>query len=347
MRRSLSLDLTPGALVAGRTALWVADFNANLVEQVDSSSGREIATVRAGNGPAALALAGGAVWVANSLDSTVSRIDARTGTVEATLAVGSSPSALAIGGGLGLGREQVLGRGVPHRPEREPRDGHGAGRRPSRRRSRTGLGRVWAGAAAGGAEHRGGTLRLVTPTPIPTIDPAHANLCRAGSVHAPGLRHAGHLRGLAGAGRAAARARPCSLDPGAERRRHDLHVPAAARDPLLRRSPVARRRLPARGRAAVPRPLDRGWATTGASRAQTPAWSGRVIFSSRRAFRPMFMGWSPQGESPLRQRSDRQGPSARRCCAWPPPRRAPTTSRRCSRWRPRRPARRSAPPRSR
>ena len=172
--RSLSLDVTPGALVAGRKALWVADFNANLVEQVDSTSGREIATVRAGNGPAALALAGGAVWVANSLDSTVSRIDARTGTVEATLAVGSSPSALAIGGGS----IWVASRFSGEVSRIDPRTNRvtatvRVGGRPAALAA--GLGRVWAGAAAGGAEHRGGTLRLVTPTPIPTIDPAHAN----------------------------------------------------------------------------------------------------------------------------------------------------------------------------
>ena len=57
---------------------------------------REVATVRAGNGPAALA--GAPRWpgmrsgrLRNSLDSTVSRINARSGTVEAMLSRSAAP----------------------------------------------------------------------------------------------------------------------------------------------------------------------------------------------------------------------------------------------------------------
>ena len=43
--------------------------------EIDAATGRTLATVRVGNGPAAIEVGAGAVWVANSLDSTVSKID--------------------------------------------------------------------------------------------------------------------------------------------------------------------------------------------------------------------------------------------------------------------------------
>ena len=48
------------------------------------------------------------------------------------------------------------------------------------------------------------------------------------------------------------RARPRGGAPAADRRRHELHLPAPTRHPLLRRTPAPRGRLPARARAHPP-----------------------------------------------------------------------------------------------
>jgi virginiamycin B lyase len=75
--------------------VWVADYGGGSVAQVDLRSGRTLATVHVGGGPAAVAAGAGAVWVANALDSTVAKLDPRSGAVKGVIAVANPPSVLA------------------------------------------------------------------------------------------------------------------------------------------------------------------------------------------------------------------------------------------------------------
>ncbi|MGN6799878.1 MAG: BTAD domain-containing putative transcriptional regulator [Gaiellaceae bacterium] len=98
LRHSLTLAVTPTALVVVGRRVWIADYDAGSVSEVDPRGGSVLATVRTGTGPSSLAARDGSIWVANTLDSTVSRIDASTGTLTSTLAVASNPIAVAASG---------------------------------------------------------------------------------------------------------------------------------------------------------------------------------------------------------------------------------------------------------
>jgi YVTN family beta-propeller protein len=165
LKRTLSLDLQPSAVVTADGAMWVAGYNVAMVEKLDPVSGRVVARVRVGDGPSALAFAAGSLWVANSLDSTVSRIDPATLRVVATIAVGSGPTALAGGPGVVWVANQYSGT-VSRIDPRSNRVAASVdvGGIPT---SLTVSGRrLWAGVAANSGSHRGGTLVIVTPSPL-------------------------------------------------------------------------------------------------------------------------------------------------------------------------------------
>jgi YVTN family beta-propeller protein len=173
--RTLKLDLRPSALVAGGGSIWVADQAASSVEELDPASGMVRSRLHTGNGPAALALGARSLWVANSVDSTVSKVDRETGSVVATLAVGSGPSAIAVSGGSVWVASKYSGEVARIDPRRnQVTKTVEVGGRPAALAA--GGGSLWVGAGADSAGHRGGTLRLVSNTPIPTIDPAFAYL---------------------------------------------------------------------------------------------------------------------------------------------------------------------------
>ena len=140
--------------------------------------------------------------------------------------------------------------------------------------------------------------------------------------------------------------------PGTPRARTSASTPrgSGARPPRRSRTRAGRPAPPGRARPSGERapsaPAPRAAGSDARRRSQS-AFAGARFSQAAAPVCPMFLGGARHGESPLRQVRCRQGRSAKRCCAWPRPRRARTTSRRCSRWRPRRPARRSARPRSR
>lgn len=173
--RTIALDLRPTAVAVGRGSVWVADYDANSLEELDPASGQVIGSAHTGGGPAAIAVGPGAVWVANSLDSTVSRIDPQTGSLVATLAVGSGPSAVILTGGSVWVASQYSGTltRIDARTNRVATTLH-VGGQPSA--AAAAAGKLWIGAGPDTAGHRGGTLRLVGTTPIPTLDPAFAYL---------------------------------------------------------------------------------------------------------------------------------------------------------------------------
>ena len=248
--RTIKLDLRPTALVAGGGSIWVADQSSSSVEELDPATGSVRARVQTGNGPAALAVGAGAVWVANSVDSTVSKIDPRTGSVVVTLAVGSGPSAIAVTGGSVWVASTYSGEIARIDPRRDQvTDTVEVGGRPSALAA--GAGALWVGAGADGVGHRGGTMRLISTSPLATIDPAFAYYGRAVSVRPARLRHAGHLRSLAGARWAQARSGPRAGHPVPIGRRDDLQLPSEGGNQVLKRPAAAGERLPPGDRTAV------------------------------------------------------------------------------------------------
>jgi len=124
----------PTAVAYGLGSVWVTNGLDNTVSRINPGTDSVVATFPVGDAPDALAIAGGSVWVANRLSSTLTRIDPSTDGAVRSVPVGSSPVALA-----GLGRE------------------------------------VWtatAGPVSGVLS--GGTLRIVSSVPTPSIDPALA-----------------------------------------------------------------------------------------------------------------------------------------------------------------------------
>jgi YVTN family beta-propeller protein len=178
LKRTLSLDLQPSAvLLRGRT-VWVTGYNDATLEKINAETGHVFARVRVGNGPASVAYAVGSLWVANSLDSTVSRIDAATRKVTATIAVGSGPDAVAVGSGAVWVANQYSGTVSRIDPRRDRVVASiEVGGAPSSLAVKGG--RLWVGVAANSGSHRGGQLVIATPTrvtssadPATSVDPA-------------------------------------------------------------------------------------------------------------------------------------------------------------------------------
>jgi YVTN family beta-propeller protein len=164
LARPFRIEVWPSALAVGAGAVWIADYDHGLVEEVDPSSGADLGTTHVGDGPAAIGVGDGAVWVANSLDNTVSRIDAASGTAGAAIPVGNDPVALAVNGrSVSVANEYAssVSRIDARRNAVVQTTAIGGG--PTALAAAGG--RIWAGTTALGA-HRGGTLRLLFQRPL-------------------------------------------------------------------------------------------------------------------------------------------------------------------------------------
>jgi YVTN family beta-propeller protein len=168
--RKITLDFSPTALAVDRT-LWVADYDAGTVSEIDPNTEGVLGSVGVGHGPVAVAVGAGSVWVATSLDGTVSRIDPSTRSVVATIPVGKGPSAVTVSGGIVWVANRYSGTVARINPATDaaakliP-----AGSRPAA--VAEAADRVWVGAGASGAGHRGGTLVLSTTDTGWQSDPA-------------------------------------------------------------------------------------------------------------------------------------------------------------------------------
>jgi YVTN family beta-propeller protein len=165
------LGSPPFGVAFGAGSVWLSSPGDNNVTRVEPGGGPN-AEISVGAEPTAIAFGLGSVWVANALDGTVSRIDPATDSVVAEIPVGDGPDALTISDGSLWVANRVSSTvtsvdavtnsaGVPV-PVKEDPAGLAAFR-----------GRIWAatGAPAGGFA-KGGTLRIVSSEPQPTIDPA-------------------------------------------------------------------------------------------------------------------------------------------------------------------------------
>ena len=171
LRRTLSTEVRPSALIVAGGSLWVAGYDTATIEKVDPVSGRAVARVRVGDGPVAIAFSDDSLWVANNLDATVSRLDPARLRVRATIPVGSSPTALvAVGASVWVadGRPGTVARIDPKR-DRITTTVRVGGTPTSLTAS---AGKLWVGVAATESGHRGGTLVLATTQRFASVDPA-------------------------------------------------------------------------------------------------------------------------------------------------------------------------------
>jgi YVTN family beta-propeller protein len=127
----ISVGAGPTAITYGLGSVWVADQLDGTVSRIDPGTDSVVAETPVGNGPDAIAIAGGYVWVANRVSSTVTRIDPATNSAELPVPLKDEPVAL-----TSFHDRLWVATGEP---------------------------------IAGVAE--GGTLRVVSTAPEPSIDP--------------------------------------------------------------------------------------------------------------------------------------------------------------------------------
>jgi YVTN family beta-propeller protein len=161
-RKSIPLDDMPTQLACGGGFVWASSESAGTVTQVSARSGEVVRPIAAGGGASGLAWGAGALWVANTRDGTVSRIDPRSGVQTAVIPVGAraGPVHVAVGaGGVWVSNEAAgtVAR-IDPRQQRVARP-LTVGNRPQ------GVavvdGSLWVAVRASGAQHRGGTLRIM------------------------------------------------------------------------------------------------------------------------------------------------------------------------------------------
>jgi YVTN family beta-propeller protein len=190
-RKPIPLDDMPTQLACGGGFVWASSESAGNVTQISAADGIVVNRIPAGSGASGLAWGAGALWVANTRDGTVSRIDPRRGAQTAAIPVGAraGPVHVAVGAdGVWVSNEAAgtVARIDPRR-QRVARP-LTVGNRPQ------GLavvdGSLWVAVRASGAQHRGGTLRILESKgevflPGGRLDPA--------AIFTP---EAGHILGL-------------------------------------------------------------------------------------------------------------------------------------------------------
>ena len=162
----------PAALAIGAGAVWVASESDNRVLRIDPATAEVQQAIPVGTGPTAITVSHGAVWVANRLDGTISRIDPRRDVVTDTIAVGDGPSDIApVAHSLWVSNE-LAGTLTEVDPQAlSVIRTLWLGGRPQA--LTVAGGSLFAGVAAAGPAHRGGTLTLLQQDPeFDSLDPA-------------------------------------------------------------------------------------------------------------------------------------------------------------------------------
>jgi ABC-type transport system substrate-binding protein/class 3 adenylate cyclase len=170
--RPIDVEAAGRGIAVGGGAVWVTDPVGNELVRYDISSATA-EKISVGSGPTAVAYGNGAVWVTNSLDGTVSRVDARRAIEADTIPVGAAPNGVAAAPDGAWVTDEVGGTLVHVDQASRETTATTLGGRPE------GLtladGSLWIAVQAGGAAHRGGTLRLVADSNyVESIDPPRA-----------------------------------------------------------------------------------------------------------------------------------------------------------------------------
>ena len=167
---TIALGADATGVVTGLGGVWVSDTVDGRVLRVDPQSDQVSQRINVGHGADAITVGKGSVWVANSLDGTVSRIDPQTNAVTATIAVGEGPTAIAAGGGGVWTANQYAGTISRIDPATNTVARRiTVGNRPAGIAVAGGV--VWLGTQAEATSHRGGTLTVLSSTPVGDLDP--------------------------------------------------------------------------------------------------------------------------------------------------------------------------------
>jgi YVTN family beta-propeller protein len=172
----LDPSASPAGIAVGERAIWLTDPEAGNVVRVDPSG--LVTPITVGNAPTGIAVGGGGVWVADSLDDAVVRIDPDTRSVTATIPVGRSPAGVAYGAGsvwVADSGDGTVTRIDPHTDK--PRTITVGG---SPQAITIADGKAWVTVDEQAIpQSRGapdsGTLRLVSTSDVPPLDPANPN----------------------------------------------------------------------------------------------------------------------------------------------------------------------------
>ena len=222
-----------------RRTLWASERAANRVARIDPTTGSIVADdPRRERRRPAIAFGSGAAWVANSLDGTVSRIDPTTNSSRRRFRPATARRRRRRRHGVWVSN-QFDGTLVRIDPRTNQVARANQRRKPAaRRRDRRAGTSSSSVAPVGRRPSRRHADRADEPQTVDSIDPAVAYdttswpILRMTNDGLVAFNQASGARGHP------ARARPRRLAPHPDRRRQDLHLPAAAEHPLLERRPV-------------------------------------------------------------------------------------------------------------
>jgi YVTN family beta-propeller protein len=180
--RTIQLDDQPTQLACGGGSVWATSQSAGTVTQVSAAGrGAVVRPIAVGRNPSGLAWGHGALWVANTDDGTVSRIDGRTGVQTAVVPLGvrSGPVSVAVSGSAVWVANERAGTVARIDPARSVvAKTLTIGNRPQSLALVDGA--LWVSVRASGAQHRGGTLRVLHTVSVDgqrpsatLLDPAH------------------------------------------------------------------------------------------------------------------------------------------------------------------------------
>ena len=244
----------PSGIAVGAGSVWVSDSADGTVTRIDPRTNQIAATVPVGEGASGIAVGTGGVWVTVPLEDRVKRVDPASNAVTDTVRVGGAPGALAIGAGavwVTSRRGGTVTRIDPAtaRVTRTVRVGH------SPQGVAVADGAVWVAvqpSAARAAETPRDRAGRVDGAPPPGPSQWYRPRARihGAAADARDVRTAVRLPRPTVSGRCAAAAGGRRSDAGCLGRRANVHVPTAARLPVL----AALQR--ARDRARIP-PSDR------------------------------------------------------------------------------------------
>jgi peptide/nickel transport system substrate-binding protein len=168
----IPVGLDPRGIAVGFGSVWVSLAGSNQVVRLDPRTNAVTQPIGVGNAPESLAVSADAVWVVNSLDDTVSEISPGSNTVVDTIGVGDGPSGIAVVQGIVWVANEADGTLSRIEP------GQTSARRVVIESVPQGLmglkGDLWVSVRGTATSHRGGTLRLVSLEPPPSLDPGAA-----------------------------------------------------------------------------------------------------------------------------------------------------------------------------
>jgi peptide/nickel transport system substrate-binding protein len=170
--REIRVGPDPRGIVVGLGSVWVALTGSNEVVRIDPKTNDVTQRIGVGNAPGSLAVSPDAVWVANTLDDTVMKIDPDTNSLVDTIEVGDGPSGVAVVQGTVWVANEWDGTLSGIEPGQTSAHPIVIGSVPQ---GLAGVnGDLWVSVRGTATSHRGGTLRLVTGDPPPSLDPGNS-----------------------------------------------------------------------------------------------------------------------------------------------------------------------------